>query len=162
MIRFALFCAVFIFALVGISHVSSAETVSGTASVEIRQPVALSQVQALEFGIISADAADTISVAPDGQFSSLNGATLSGASNAGRFSAQGQADTAVIISFADGVLSGVGDSMVIRNFSHNVGASPRFDTDGALIFNVGADLVINASQLPGLYNGTYQVSVNYQ
>lgn len=141
---------------------SIAETDTGTARVEIRQPVVLSELAQLNFGIVSSNDADVITISSNGDISSLNGANIAGASNAGRFAASGQANSNVTISFASGVVSGVGDDMVVNNFTHNLGSSPSFDGDGALAFDVGGDLQVNSSQIPGVYTGTYQVSLNYQ
>lgn len=148
------FCAV--------SSTSFAETSTGTARVDIRQPVALSEILALNFGSISINGADTITLGSDGSISSLNGANISGVVNTGRFSAAGQANTNVTVSFASGLLSGAGDDLSLNNLTHSLGASPSFDAAGVLIFDVGADLAINDDQVPGVYTGTYQVSVNYQ
>lgn len=139
-----------------------AETVTGSASVEILQPVLVSEVTPLNFGFISASNADTITLNADGSVSSLNGANITGTLTPGRFSAVGLANSNVSISFAAGTLSGTGDDMAVDNFTHNLGANPSFDSTGNLLFNVGADLEINDGQTPGAYSGTYQISINYQ
>lgn len=146
-----------------ISEQSYAGAASGSASVEIRQPVAVSQAVPLAFGLVSADSADVITLTPAGIVTSQNGATISsGSVSPGQFIAAGAANAAVIISFADGVLTGTGIDLAINNLVHGQGATPSFDASGALDFAVGGDLVINDGQTPGLYSGTYQVSVNYQ
>jgi hypothetical protein len=52
--------------------------------------------------------------------------------------------------------------MQIRNFITNAGPNPTLTpAGGALDFNVGADLIVNASQIGGSYSGSYTVTVIY-
>ena len=155
---FAVTCQLFM-----VPDFSLAATVTGTASAEIRQAIAVVQTSALNFGAISALQSDTITITPSGSISSQNGAkTEQGNASSGHFNAGGNPNTNVIISFTGGSLTGAGTPMEINNLTHDSGATPRFDGNGILSFQVGADLVINNDQATGLYTGTYEVSVNYQ
>jgi len=52
--------------------------------------------------------------------------------------------------------------MQIQNFTTNAGSTPILNPAGGVLdFNVGADLIVNASQLGGSYSGTYTVTVIY-
>lgn len=140
-----------------------ADTATGSASVEIRQALTMSETQALDFGTVSTNTADTVIISPAGIISSQNGSNiLNGTGSAGRFTAVGSTNAAVTISFTGGVLNGIGSDMSINNLVHDSGDTPSFDTDGTLSFGVGGSLNINDNQLPGIYAGTYVVSVNYQ
>ncbi len=141
---------------------AQAETVGGSASAEIRQALLVSQTLPLSFGVINTSSADVVTITPEGAVSAQNGAGVGGGGSAGGFAATGSPNSAVTISFIDGSVAGVGAPMVVNNLTHDVGATPSFAGDGTLSFGVGADLVINEAQLPGVYTGAYQVAVDYQ
>jgi hypothetical protein len=159
--RYSICAALIAFAIIP-SHQTHAETATGTATAEIRQTVAVSQTAPLNFGIINTTSAETITIAPDSSISTLNGTSISGTPAAAAFSASGEPNNAVTISFTNGSIAGAGTPIPINNFAHNAGGSPTFAGDGTLSFAVGADLVINDGQAPGIYTGTYEVAVNYQ
>ncbi len=151
------------FSQTSIVHNAWAGSVNGNASVEIRQAIAVSQTNALSFGVVGSTQANTITISPDGEVSSANQANLViPGTSSGVFSANGSSESTVIISFSSGTLSGTGLPMALDALQHNGGQTPKFNTNGELIFAVGGSLHINANQTPGSYNGTYEVSVNYQ
>lgn len=145
-----------------ISNTANAEDATGSASAEIRLPVAVSEVAPLNFGAISATAsADVLTLTPGGLVSSLNGAISSGSTPAS-FGVTGSPNSAVTISFVNGSVTNLGNNMSLNGFTHDAGVTPALAGDGSLLFAVGGDLNIGTSQAAGLYTGTYQVSVNYQ
>lgn len=158
---FAVSCAAVI--IISSTPSAFAGSARGTASVEIRQPVAVSQQSGLDFGVLSVDQADVITLSPAGDVTTQNGANIvSGSTSPASFQVAGTAGSAISISFTDGTLSGAGQPMQVNNFTHDAGAGVQLDETGSLTFAVGADLSINDGQAPGQYDGTYQVSVNYQ
>lgn len=140
-----------------------AESATGSASVEIRQPLVVSQTTPMNFGSVSAESADILTLTPAGAISSQNGARVgAGSIVPGQFLAVGSNNSAVTISFTNATLAGAGAPMTMNNLTHDAGSTPSFSADGKLAFAVGADLIINDAQAPGVYSGTYEVSVNYQ
>ena len=63
-------------------------------------------------------------------------------------------DTSATLTQVDGTAT-----MTINNFKHN--ATNKLSGSGAEVFNVGADLIVGASQASGVYEGTFDVTVNY-
>ena len=138
--------------------ISSAETINGTASVTIKELVQVSETQAMDFGTIYVQSgqAQTITVGTDG--------TLSTGENgqSGIFAATGVPNSAITISFSNSELRAGAETLPLKNFTHDAGASPKFNSSGALEFKIGADIEISQNQAAGTYTGTYQLSVNYQ
>jgi len=138
--------------------ISSAETINGTASVTIKELVQISETQAMDFGTIYVQAgqAQTITVGTDSTLSS------GGTGQSGSFSATGAPNSAITISFNDSELRAGTETLPLKNFRHDAGTTPRFNSSGALEFRIGADIEISQSQGAGIYTGEYQLSVNYQ
>ncbi len=142
-----------------------ATSTTGFASATIAQSIQLSEVQSMQFGAVSLNGnqGDIVTLSASGNTSSSSASVLSeGVAQNAVFTATGNPNTAVSLSFQNSFLTGAGSSMNINNFTHNAGASPQMNALGALIFHVGADLEINDNQAAGQYSGTYQVTVNYQ
>ncbi len=147
---------------VGHAH---ATTAIGSASASIIQSIELSEDQAMSFGQIALNnnQSDTVTLSPDGSITSITSNLVSGAlvQNA-IFSTNGAPSTPISVTFQNGFLTGAGSSMQIQNFVHDAGETPTLSPAGTLIFQVGAELQVNENQATGSYNGTYQVTVNYQ
>lgn len=135
---------------------------TGNASAQIQQAISITEDTQMDFGTIAVDGSGgTVTITAAGSVSGPAGYTFSGSPAGGTFTASGDASTAVTISFTDGSLTGPGTAMTLNNFTHDAGGTPTTDGTGDLTFNVGADLVVNASQASGAYSGTYVVTVNY-
>lgn len=52
-------------------------------------------------------------------------------------------------------------AMSLTFFHHNAGNTPRLSATGTDSFNVGARLLVGGSQPPGVYTGTFNVTVSY-
>ena len=138
---------------------SVAANFTGSASVLLQQQVIVSELNQINFGTITIGTdADVVTLSPNGDISSLTGATITNGTSAA-FTAVGTPDANITISFQNGSLSGPGQIMTIQNFQHNGGVS--FDNLGVITFNVGADLVIPENQTAGSYSGNYVISVDY-
>lgn len=135
---------------------------TGNASAQIQTAISIVEDTQMDFGIIAVDTSGgTVTISSAGAVSGPAAYTFSGSPAAGAFTASGDASTAVTISFTAGSLTGPGTAMTLNNFTHDAGGSPTTDGTGNLAFNVGADLVVGASQTAGAYSGTYTVTVNY-
>ncbi len=149
---------------VGIHKDVQAKTISAQSSVEIIENLYLTETQSMSFGVlaVSASTSEIISLTPLGTVTSSSSAQAQGGAQNARFTASGTPNALITMSFNNGTLSGSGTDMTLTNFSHDAGLSPTLNSSGALDINVGADLHLNADQGIGLYNGTYQITVNYQ
>lgn len=143
---------------------SHAANIVGSSYAEIREPVALTEVTPLSFGaIVKSSQSDIVTLGPDGNVSDTSGTyQFAGGSTAGVMKITGAKDSFVSISFGVGSLVGGTSSMVMKDFTHNAGATPQLDANGDLIVNIGAALDVASNQQAGVYNGTYSVTVNYQ
>ncbi len=125
-------------------------------------PISIMENTSMDFGDIIFDGtAGTVTISTAGAVTGPLGYIFGGSPAAGAYSATGQANQAVTISFTNGSLAGPGAAMTLDNFTHNAGTTPSFDGAGDLSFNVGADLSVNAAQTGGSYSGTMTVTVNY-
>jgi len=125
--------------------------------------ITITQLQAIRFGTIApATAGGRVTVAATGSESAPSGFALAGGAAAGSFRVTGTNSCIVSIAFGAGSLLGPGTAMTVTNFTTNAGANPKLSpAGGQLTFAVGADLVVNAGQTGGAYNGTYTITVTY-
>ena len=133
------------------------------ASAACNKAITVAETQQMNYGTIAVtNGGGTVTMATTGTVSAPGGFTVSGITSAGSFHVTGTNGCSVSISFAVGSLTGPGTPMQIQNFTTNAGATPILSpAGGALDFNVGADLVVNAAQAGGSYSGTYSVTVIY-
>lgn len=125
--------------------------------------ITVAETQQMNYGTIAVTSGGgTVTMKANGTATAPGGFTVSGALAAGRFHVTGTNNCTVTISFTAGSLTGPGTAMQIGNFTTDAGATPTLaPAGGALDFNVGADLVVNPSQVGGSYSGTYTVTVIY-
>lgn len=149
MVRFRI-CAVFI--MLALPNISAARPVNQ-----------LTQDSAMSFGTIIIDrTGDTITLNPNGNISAQKLSMFTGIPSAAQFSARGDKNAAVFISFSSGnTLTGAGTPMQLTNFTTNAGSSPAFDAGGRISFRVGASLSINPAQSQGNYSGSYVITLDY-
>ena len=148
-----------------LSYSAFAANQTGNASATISTLIAVTEDTQMAFGNVSVDSAGgTVTLTSAGGISADNANyVFSGTPAGAAFSATGDASAPVTISFSTGdTLTGPGTAMALQNFTNDAGGSPAFDGTGNLAFNVGADLVVNASQTAGSYSGTYTITVDYQ
>jgi spore coat protein U-like protein len=156
---------------------------TGTSSAVVVEPVSLIKVQDLSFGkIVPRPTAGTITVNPDTGACVVTGAIMEvGTCRAAQFVGMGrrnlfvrfQIPTTVTLT-APGGATMVADTFTIGNSpdllfigGNGIGlgnGNRRWaiqPLSGIFSFNVGARLNVGASQAPGLYTGTFSVTVQY-
>jgi hypothetical protein len=140
------------------------------------QPLTFLEVIDLHFGnIYASNATGTVTVAPNGTRTKTGGVTLVGAlHHPAEFAGFGATNQRVDISLGSNTIfiNGPGAPMRVRNFV--IGSTPtavltttprRFriaSATGLFTFPVGATLDVNANQAPGIYSGTWTITLNYQ
>lgn len=156
--------------LMGLALISTsahAEVLVGSSSANIQQAIQLNEIDALDFAtIIPGNNADQITIFENmssPSISAVGDAILSGAFSQGKFAISGVPGSIVVVNIdATTTLSGPGDTMTVDNLSVN-DSTPLLDAASGLSnVVVGGRLNVNANQLPGLYSGTYNVTVTYQ
>ena len=176
MLKFFTFVAV----LFGFSSISFAQGTQSTASAtavaggRIIQPLKLIATKALEFGdIIKGE--NTVTVAANGSRTATNTDLLLTLTSGGKtpqaaeFEIEGEPGLAYVVTYESNVvLNGPDNSatMSVESFTTNATLTlPNGSTEGTTAgkdtFNVGASLTVSADQKPGVYEGTFTVTVNY-
>ena len=157
-----------IFAFSNISFGQNTASAEADAGARIITPLTIENNQGLEFGDIIAGA-NKITITTAGARSATNedaflvttGVTRT--PQAAQFTVNGEAnlsytlviDPSATLTQVDGTAT-----MTINNFGHN--ATGTLSGSGAEVFNVGADLIVGASQASGVYEGTFEVTVTYE
>ena len=174
MLKFFTFVAV----LFGFSSISFAQGTQSTASAtadaggRIIQPLKLIATQALEFGDII-KGQNTVTVAADGSRTATNTDLLLTLTSGGKtpqaaeFEIEGEPGLAYVVTYESNVVLTGPDSatMSVGPFTNNATLTlpdgTGETTAGKDTFNVGASLTVSADQKPGVYEGTFTVTVNY-
>jgi len=143
-----------------------ASTATATASAQIIQPLVITKVTDLAFGnIASGTAAGTVVIDTESNRMGDGGITLITAgsvSNAANFSITGYAEATFTIELPTSiVIASSGNEMTVDNFVSSLGETSTLDELGAADLYVGATLNVEANQAPGLYEGTFDVTVAY-
>jgi hypothetical protein len=150
-------------AMMSASGSAMAADATGSASVTVAQPIAVSETTSLNFGTITSSAsAGTVVISTAGARSVTGGVgELGGSPAAASFSVTGEGNNAFSISLPSSAsLTGPGTAMTVNAIAHNAGGTPSL-SGGSRTFSVGATLNVGASQTAGAYTGTYSVTVSY-
>jgi Domain of unknown function (DUF4402) len=153
-----------------------AKTTTGRTVVDVVTPLSFFISDQLDFGkVLAGTTAGTVTLAPTGVRTKTGGVTLVGNSQqVATFSGQGRFNQAVDISMGANTinLTGPGAPMQVRTWV--IGSTPtailttaplRFrigSATGIFSFPLGATLAVGANQAPGIYTGTYSVTLQYQ
>ena len=170
--RSALWISAVGFAVASLGGNAYAATASGTANATVVTPISISAALDLRFGSFSTSAAgQTVQIVANGGTRNLTGALSVGsgqnAFGAGTFSVAGDGNLTYAITLpANGVVNittGAADAsrtMAVTGFT-SFPATTGALTTGAQTLAVGATITTVASQVAGVYSGTYNVSVDY-
>jgi hypothetical protein len=159
--------AVVMFSFAGTVQAQTATATSNAAAVIIA-PLSITNTTGLHFGTIMRSATSgTVSIATNGNRSSLGGVTLSSLAplhSAATFNVEGESGRTVTITLpaSTTITNAASDNMVVDNFvSDPDDANPVTLTGAATVLRIGATLNVGANQPSGTYTGTFSVSVNY-
>lgn len=157
------------------SAANAADTATATAEAEILSALTLSVAtgSTLDFGQIAVNGAGTVALDPtdDSVNCSANLVCL-GATTAVDFEVSGASaqdvvitlpTTTVNLTLGGGATANPNEIMTLGAFADSVGGSVSTDaTTGEAVFAVGGTLNVGADQTAGAYQGTFDVSVEYQ
>ncbi len=150
-------------------------TKSGSTEAIVIRRLSFIKIDDLNFGrIIPSNTAGTVVLAPTGTRTANNGIVLvSNTHQPARFGGRGRnnQDVAISVSSNSILLNGPGASMRVRDFV--IGSNPtvilgtaplRFSIvspTGVFTFPVGGTLEVGANQAPGVYSGTWNITLDY-
>jgi len=144
-------------------------TVQANATANIVTPIQITKVQDLDFGsIAAASVADEVVMSPAGVRSATSGNVILVAAFPGEqaiFDVTGDPNYAFNITLpSDGDVSITNgtENMAVKSFISDPASPSSLDASGEATLNVGATLVVGASQAPGAYTGTFDVTVAYE
>lgn len=173
--KFLFMIAVSAVALTGSNAMAAEAEGTGTAKAKIVAPMTVTPADGiLSFGtLLQGD--NKVTVSADGQRTATDDKKYVGGQNSGvkaaTFNLEGPAGAQVTInpvSFIANSLSGSdGGTMTVSNFTTSkesltlTGDAGNTSARGSGTFNVGADLLVGATQTPGDYSGTFTVVVSY-
>ena len=145
---------------------TASSTATATATANIVQPITINKLVDLDFGDIAAGPAiGTVTIDPVTLTRSAVGGVILIATNDGHeanFEITGQAlATFSIVLPSSIIISSGSDDMTVNNFVSDLGLTSALDALGEATLNVGADLQVGINQAPGLYTGTFDVTVAY-
>lgn len=143
-----------------------AQTATANAAATIVTPISIAKTVDLNFGaIVPSSAAGTVVVGNDNSILGNGGVTLIpqlGTHSAASFTVTGAANATFSVTLPGNTTltrGGGSETMTVSEFLHN--ATGTLDGTGAEAFKVGAKLAVAANQLPGQYEGTFDVTVTY-
>lgn len=135
-----------------------------TASAQIYQPISLQKATDLAFGgILASSAAGRVVLAPDGTRSASGGAVLAASSgvSAAVLRVAGEPSTSFTLSLPGTILMQAGAAQMTAEAFTSDAAVTRLDATGRLEVHLGATLNVAPGQAPGLYAGSFLVTVAY-
>jgi len=160
-----------LFFLLAIPFVNSfSQTENTDAYANIVNPITIAETRSLHFGTMSVStSAGTCVLAPAGTRTQTGGVTLTGftpTATSAAYTVTGAANTAYTISMSPATVtvtrSGGAQTMTISTFtSSKAGNAGTLSGTGTDSFTVGATLNVGASQVAGLYQGNFNVTVAY-
>ena len=164
------------FAALGMGTAAHADTATADATAEILDALVLTNNTALDFGTMVVTGAGTVTIAADGTVTCADpGVTCSGTTAVANFDVEGTANKAVTINLPTAsvelqhplftALSAGEHSITLDSFSSSengtTGPEVTLDGLGEATFDVGGTITIDGTEVPGVYDGTFDVSVEY-
>lgn len=164
------------FAAMGMSSVAHADTATADATAEVLDALVLNNTAALDFGTMVVSGAGTVTLASDGSLDcSATDIVCSGTTSVAGFTVEGTANKAVTINLPTGDVelrhpsytagTAAEHSIVLNAFSssENGGSGPEVTLDGLGdgTFNVGGTITLDGSEEAGVFDATFDVSVEY-
>ncbi len=148
---------------------SAAATATATATAEVLSSLTLTADSALDFGLVAPNTGGTVTVNADNTVSQTGGLISTGTRLPAGFTVTGTNGASVVLTLPSAAVNLTnttgtgGETMSLSGFNSNpVGAFQLNATTGQATFNVGGTLTVAANQVAGVYEGTFDVSVEYQ
>lgn len=145
----------------------AATSATATATAEVLNTLTLTADTSLDFGQIAANSGGTVTVNANSSVSTTGGLVSTGTRAPATFTVTGSNNAVVVVtlpaSAATLTRSGGSETMSLDGFNTNPNGAIQLDgTSGQGTFQVGGTLHVASNQTPGVYSGTFAVSVEYQ
>ncbi len=168
------------FAALGMSSVAHADTASADATAEVLDSLVLNNVAALDFGTMVISGGGVVTLAADG--TAAGGLTCtdtdivcSGTTSVAGFTVEGTNNKAVTIVLPTTAIelrhpdytaaTATEHAIVLDTFtaSDNGAGGPEVTLDGAgdASFEVGGTITVDGTEAPGVFQGDFEVTVEY-
>ncbi len=169
---FTLSAAIFAFSTISFGQNLSTTSAATTAGARIIKPLTISVGTNLEFGDILVGS-NEVTISTASERSATNETLLLTLASGGRtpqastFNVQGEASLSYLITFdvVEDLANGT-HTMTLSNFTENAGGTNDgkgiIGEEGTASFQVGATLTVADGQEPGVYQGSYTVTVAYE
>lgn len=160
------------FAALGMSSVAHADTATADATAEILDALVLTNDTGLDFGTMVITGAGAVTLAADGTLDCTAANIIcSGTTSVAGFSVEGTANKDVTVNLPSatssvdlvrvgGVATDAADVIVLDAFTATSG-SVTLDGTGEATFDVGGSITLDGSETAGVFEGTFDVSVEY-
>lgn len=160
------------FAALGMSSAAHADTATADATAEILEALNLELTEgALDFGAIVVNGADTLTLQPNGTMDcAAKQVVCTGTTDTPLFTVEGTdgkdvtinlPGSAVDLTRVGGVAGAAADTLTVDSFTSSATGDEVTLTGGSATFTVGGTLSIGATQNAGIYEGSFDVSVDY-
>ena len=153
--------------LVACAGSAQAQTTPGTAQTLTLNRLELLNTTALNFGnLISGPSAGTATIdGTTGVRTTTGGATAAGGTPGfATFYAAGTVNRMFLVFRPTAPITltnGTGGTMTVSNWTSNGGVVRFLDGNGISVITIGGRLNVGANQAPGMYTGTFDLTVNY-
>ena len=160
---FTLSAAIFAFSTISFGQANNA-TGTAQAAANIVTPISITKNIDLNFGNIAAAGTAFTVVLDESGARTSNGGTgtlpsVTGTVTAAEFTVSGLSGATYAVTLPSSITISAGtNNMTVDGFASNANFTL---TGGSDTFNVGATLNVGANQVAGAYNGTFNVTVNY-
>lgn len=164
------------FAALGMSSAAHADTATADATAEILDALVLNNTSALDFGTMVVSGAGSVTLFSDGSLDcSAADIICSGTTSVAGFTVEGTAAKAVTINLPTGdvelrhpsytAATAAEHSIILNTFtsSENGGSGPEvtLDAAGDAAFDVGGTITLDGTEEAGVFDATFDVSVEY-
>jgi hypothetical protein len=144
-------------------------TTQATATARIVQPLTLDSVRNLDLGTIvlsgTAPYTDTVGITQAGVFSCGANVTCSGTTQTAQYTATGTQGQTLTVA-GSGTIPLVNQTQVSPNLTLTVAyptaGSVVLDSAGTVTFDIGGSIQVSDTTADGVYQGTFDVTADYQ
>ncbi|HEY0626302.1 MAG TPA: DUF4402 domain-containing protein [Allosphingosinicella sp.] len=162
-------CAALLLGTAFAAPAAAAPVASAQAKAQVLQPLTLMNTSPLSFGSFSAGASPgTVIINPDTGTRTVTGGVveMGGEISAARFAGTtvGNKDVKVTTPRSNITLTRVGgtETMTLSGFTIEGGSNRVAPVNGQFSFRIGGTLAVSAGQPDGAYEGTFEITANYQ
>jgi hypothetical protein len=173
-----IFVLVLIFITIGLTHKSVAQTTAAIASTNVQAklivPLSIEETSSLHFGTINVlgGEAGTVILPADSTeriFSGVVGSAVAPLASNAAYTVSGTKNVSYGVSLPASitVIESGGDAMTITNLKARFnattedGTTSTLNVNGTDSFKLGGTLTIAPNQIPGIYTGSFNISVDY-